>query len=116
MSCEPEMRDNPAAGARAYARPPRAVVCALRILAADTASMALVTVCDFFIATILVLICLRPAMGLCKLFQLRFKFRFGLRSDVARPRDTLRDRGRLRAQKAEELLLVLRHALHRHRG
>src|SRR3989338_903392 len=114
ISCEPDMRLSTEAAARAYARPRRAVCCALRIFAADTASMAFVTVCDFFIATILVLICLRPAMGLCELFQLQFKLRFGLRRDIARPRDALSNLRRLRAQKVEELLLVLLHALHRH--
>src|SRR3989338_8449571 len=115
ISCEPGMRLSTDAAARAYARPRRAVCCALRIFAADTASMALVTVCDFFIATILVLICLRPAMGLCEFIQLQFELRFRLRRDVARPRDSLSNLRRLRAQKVEELLLVLRHALHRHR-
>src|SRR3990167_7942451 len=114
ISCEPDMRLSTEAAARAYARPRRAVCCALRIFAADTASMALVTVCDFFIATILVFICLRPAMGLCEFIQLQFKLRFGLRRDIARARDALSNRRRLRAQKVEELLLVLWHALHRH--
>src|SRR3989344_5133367 len=113
ISCEPDIRLSTEAAARAYARPRRAVVWALRIFAADTAFMAFVTVCDFFIATILVLICLRPAMGLCKFIQLQFKLRFGLRRDIARGGEALSNRRRLRAQKVEELLLVFRHALHR---